>query len=119
MENRSAAHSFWTVTLLAASLLVITMGVRQSTGLFVSPLNTSTGLGIVTISFALAIAQLVWGVVQPIAGALASRYGHAPVLAGGVVLAALGTALTPFMNSGWGLVITLGLVAAAGAGAGS
>ena len=33
---------------------MITMGVRQSLGLFVSPLNTSTGLGIVTVSFALA-----------------------------------------------------------------
>ena len=118
-KNSSSTSAFWGVTLLAASLLVITMGVRQSTGLFVSPLNTSTGLGIVAISFALAIAQLVWGAVQPIAGALASRYGHAPVLACGVVLAALGTALTPLVNTAWGLVLTLGLIAAAGAGAGS
>jgi len=38
------------VTLSAAALLMVTMGTRQSLGLFVSPLNTSTGLGIATIS---------------------------------------------------------------------
>src|SRR5204862_6055743 len=83
LMTKNSGSAFWNITLLSASLLVITMGVRQTTGLFVSPLNTSTGLGIVAISFALAIAQLVWGAVQPIAGALASRYGHAPVLACG------------------------------------
>ena len=41
-------------------------GLRQSLGLFVSPLNSSTGLGIVTISFAMAIGQFVWGAAQPL-----------------------------------------------------
>ena len=60
-----------TVTLAAAGILMITMGMRQSVGLFLSPINTSTGLGVVTLSLALAIGQFVWGAVQPIAGALA------------------------------------------------
>ncbi|HRE19232.1 MAG TPA: MFS transporter, partial [Rhodocyclaceae bacterium] len=55
-------------TLAAAGILMVTMGVRQSLGLFVSPLMTSTGLGIATISFALAIGQFTWGAIQPIAG---------------------------------------------------
>src|SRR5205823_3862657 len=41
------------VTLSAAAILMVTMGARQSLGLFVSPLNGSTGLGIATISLAL------------------------------------------------------------------
>jgi len=61
------------VTLTAAGILMITMGMRQSIGLYVSPINTSTGLGIVTLSLALAIGQFVWGAIQPIAGALADR----------------------------------------------
>lgn len=61
------------VTLAAAGILMITMGMRQSIGLYVSPINTSTGLGIVTLSLALAIGQLVWGAIQPVAGALADR----------------------------------------------
>ena len=44
------------ITLAAAGILMVTMGARQSLGLFVGPLNTSTGLGIVAISFALSFA---------------------------------------------------------------
>jgi MFS family permease len=98
---------------------MVTMGLRQSLGLFVSPLNTSTGLGIVTISFALAVAQFVWGAIQPVAGALADRYGPGKVLIVGLLLLAFGTAITPFMSSGWGLVFSLGLLHAIGSGAGS
>lgn len=116
--RKSDAH-WWTLTLLAAAILMVTMGVRQSLGLFVSPLNTSTGLGIVTISFALAVGQFIWGAVQPIAGAVADRYGPGRVLAGGIIVLAIGSALTPFMSSGFGLVLTLGILFAAGAGGAS
>ncbi len=98
---------------------MITMGIRQSMGLFVSPLNTSTGLGIVAISFALAVGQLMWGVAQPIFGAIADRYGPGPVLVAGGVMAALGISLAPLIPTRWGLVMTLGVLASAGAGAGA
>lgn len=68
MSRSSETHSYWFIVLLAAALLMVTMGSRQSQGLFLSPLNTSTGLGIATISLAMAIGQFVWGAVQPIAG---------------------------------------------------
>lgn len=105
--------------MIAAAIMMVTMGARQSLGLFVSPLNTSTGLGIVTISFALAVGQFIWGAVQPIAGAVADRYGPGRVLAGGIIVLAIGGALTPFMSSGFGLVLTLGILFAAGAGGAS
>jgi len=107
------------VTLAAAAFLMVTMGVRQSFGLFISPLNSSTGLGIATISFALAIGQFTWGAVQPIAGAMADRHGPGKVLMAGLVLLACGMALTPFMGSGFGLIVSLGLLASIGSGAGS
>ncbi|MFY9314038.1 MAG: MFS transporter [Burkholderiales bacterium] len=113
------ARSTLAVTLAAAAILMITMGVRQSFGLFVSPLNTATGLGIATISFALAIGQFTWGAVQPIAGGLADRYGPGKVLVGGTLLLACGMALTPFMTSGFGLIVALGLLSSIGAGAAS
>ena len=114
-----AGHGWWTLTLIAAAILMVTMGARQSLGLFVSPLNTSTGLGIVTISFAMAVGQFVWGVAQPLAGAVADRYGPGRVLAGGLVVLAIGSALTPFMTSGFGLVFAIGILVAAGAGGAS
>ena len=114
-ENRS----YWGVVLLAAAVLMVTMGSRQSQGLFMSPLNTSTGVGIVNISLAMAIGQFVWGAVQPIAGAVADRYGPGRVLAVGIILLALGSAITPFMTSPLGLIFSLGILIAAGSGAGS
>eukprot|EP01041_Mallomonas_annulata_P040005 gene40005-biopygen31712 len=98
---------------------MVTNGIRLANGLFMGPINTSTGLGIVTLSLALAIGQFVWGAIQPVAGAIADRWGPRPVLMGGVILMALATAITPFMSTGWGLSVTLGVLSAAGAGAAS
>ena len=67
--TETSKHGAWLLMLSAAAILMITMGARQTTGLF-SPINTSTGLGIVAISFALAVGQFVWGAVQPVSGYL-------------------------------------------------
>jgi MFS family permease len=112
-------QSWWIVTLLAAAVLMVTMGARQSMGLFVSPLNTATGLGIAAISFSMAIGQFMWGAVQPIAGAVADRYGPGRVIAVGAIVLSIGYATTPYMTSSIGLSFTIGFLMAAGAGAGS
>ena len=107
------------VTLAAAGILMVTMGSRQSFGLFISPISASTGMGIATISFALAIGQFSWGAIQPVAGALADRWGPRPILVAGMLLLALACALTPLVHEGFGLTILLGLLANVGSGAGS
>ena len=61
--------------LLAGGILLITMGLRQSLGLYVGPINTHTGLGITSISLALAVGQFTWGAIQPLAGAAADHWG--------------------------------------------
>ena len=121
MSSKADSNSrrVWTICIAAAAILMVTMGVRQTTGLFVSPINTSTGLGIVSISLALAIGQFVWGATQPIFGAVADKYGPVKVIIVGTLLLAVGTALTPFMHSELGLIVTLGILSAGGAGAGS
>ncbi|WP_206363031.1 MFS transporter [Stenotrophobium rhamnosiphilum] len=119
MNNPSQNRAAWLLMLSAAAILMITMGARQSMGLFIAPINEATGLGIVSISFALAIGQFVWGAVQPIFGAIADKHGAGPVLVFGTFLLAAGLALTPFADSQWSLLATLGLLSAAGAGAGS
>jgi predicted MFS family arabinose efflux permease len=98
---------------------MITMGIRQSLGLYISPLNTATGLGIASISFALAVGQFMWGASQPIFGAVADRYGPGGSLFTGAAMLVLGLALTPFVSSEFALTMTLGVLVAAGAGAGS
>ncbi len=113
------AASNWPLMIAAAAILMITMGARQTTGLFISPINTSTGLGIVSISFALAIGQFMWGAAQPVFGAVADKYGASRVIVFGAFLLAAGMAATPFVHSQWGLIVTMGLLTATGAGAGS
>jgi MFS family permease len=104
---------------VATVILLITMGIRQSSGLFVLPIIKDTGLGIASVSFALAVGQFVWGAMQPVLGALADQYGaHRMVIAGAVVLM-FGAVLTPFIPSEAGLLLTMGFLMAAGAGAGS
>jgi len=115
----SAKRQYWMLVISAALILAVTMGIRNAMGLFVSPLNTSSGLGIVTISLALAVGQFVWGAAQPIFGALADRAGPVRIIAVGAVMLALGLTATPFMHSSFGLIFFLGVVSAAGAGGGS
>lgn len=110
---------FWPLVLAAAAILVLTMGARQSLGLFVAPLNAATGLGIASISLAFAVSQFVWGAAQPVFGALAERWGTRRVIIIGAVLTTLGTGLAPFASSIGGLVFWIGVVAAAGAAGGS
>ena len=107
------------VTLAAAAMLMITMGARQAQGLFVFPISGSTGVGIAAISFAMAVGQFLWGAVAPVAGMLGDRFGAARVLVGGVLVLALGTALTPLFTTSAGLVFTIGVLTAVGSGAGS
>ena len=113
-ETRSRV--WWLVLLAAAGTFALTMGTRQTMGFFLSPLNTATGLGVASISLAFAVGQLWWGLTQPFAGAFADRVGAGRVLLLGVSLVALGTFLTPYMTSTWGLIFALGILAAGGAG---
>ena len=115
MSNRQQAY--WTLTLAAAAVLLVADGGRRSMGLFVSPLNTTTGLGIASISFAMAVGQFIWGAAQPFAGAIADRYGPGRVLAVGFILLAVGSALTPYMSSSAGLIFSIGILSAIGSGA--
>ncbi len=118
-QTEMTPRAAWLLILAASAILMITMGARLTTGLFMSPINTSTGLGIASISLAMAIGQFVWGAAQPVFGAVADKWGSARVIILGALMLAAGTALTPFMSSQWGLMLTLGFLSAAGAGAGS
>jgi len=60
----------WPIIIAGAILIAITTGTRQSLGLFLRPL-AATGLGIATVSLALAMGQFFWGLAQPAFGILA------------------------------------------------
>src|SRR5258706_5975229 len=100
------------IIVAAGLVFALIFGVRQSVALFIGPLNSATGLGIAAISLAFACAQLMWGITQPIAGAVADKYGTGRVVAACAVLVMIGTGLTPHSTSTWMLVLLIGVVAA-------
>jgi predicted MFS family arabinose efflux permease len=104
------------VLLAAAGTFALTMGARQSMGLFVGSINTQTGLGLASVSLAFAFGQLWWGLTQPLAGMVSDRYGPGRVLLVGVTLVATGTLLIPLMSTTAGLILAIGVLSAGGAG---
>ena len=111
MDNDRRAALF--VTAAAVALIAITMGSRSVVGLFLSPLNSSTGLGVATISFAVAVSQLTWGLAQPFCGMLAERFGAARIILAGLVLGAASGAVLPFTHSAPLLVAVFALMGVA------
>ncbi|MBM6578843.1 MFS transporter [Microvirga sp. BT689] len=96
-------------------IALITFGPRASSGLFQLPMITEYGWGRDTFGFAIAIQNLLWGVGQPFAGAVADRFGAFRVLCVGALLYALGLvvmayATTPgLLHVGAGVLIGFGL----------
>jgi MFS family permease len=116
----SATRSFsWRLPIIIAlcgcAISVLTFGPRSSLGFFLTPLSQANGWGRDVFAFSLAIQNLIWGLGQPFAGAIADRYGAPRVLSTGIVLYALGlyltsTATTPAMaHFSAGVLIGLGL----------
>jgi predicted MFS family arabinose efflux permease len=114
-QNQSL-YPVWMVLLAAAGTFAVAMGTRNTMGIFVSPINTNTGLGIATVSLAFAFGQLFWGLTQPFAGAVADRIGTGRVVLAGLLLVAIGTYLTPYMTSFPGLIFAVAILSAGGAG---
>jgi MFS family permease len=108
-RSRFGAGGALAVTAAAVALLAVTIGTRSVFGLFLSPLNSATGLGVATISFAIAVSQLTWGVAQPFAGILSERIGAARVILAGTLLSAAAGAVLPFAHGAAMLVAVFAL----------
>ena len=100
-----------TVVVVAGCLIaVVTYGMRASLGLFTQPLSDLRGWDRETFAFAIAIQNLLWGIGQPFAGAIADRYGSGRVLAGGGLLYVAGGVLMASSTSGAALTLSGGVL---------
>ena len=104
----------WKITAAATALAALIAGSRVSFGLFLSPINTATGLGMASISLAAAVGQLAAGLALPFVGALARRHGTARVISVGACVLAASTALVALANGLLALVLLMLVVSAAG-----
>ena len=104
------------VLLLCGSLIVaLSFGVRSAFGLFMVPISGDLGWGREVFALSIALQNLLWGLGQPFAGALADRFGPMKVMLGGAMLYAAGVlimsvATTPLMfHISTGILVGFGL----------
>ena len=102
----SDSRRSWTLLLMAAAFLVmVTLGIRQSFGLFLLPVTEALGTGREVFSLALALQNLLWGIASPFAGALADKFGAGRVAAIGTLFYAGGLVLMASFVSPSGLMM--------------
>ena len=115
--TRAPSLSLVQVLVFGSLMVTLSMGIRHGFGLFNLPITSANGWGRETYALAIALQNLIWGFAQPIAGALADRYGPFKIMVlGGLLygLGLIGMALTsdPFLfNLAGGLSIGIGLAA--------
>jgi predicted MFS family arabinose efflux permease len=82
----------------ASIMLTLSMGLRQSLGIFMQPLTQDIRISISDFTLAIAVQNLAWGFLQPLAGALTVRYGFRAIMVVGALLYVAGLALMAAAN---------------------
>jgi MFS family permease len=105
----------------ASIMLTISMGLRQSLGLFMQPLTQDIRISVSDFTLALAVQNLAWGFLQPFAGALTVRYGFRAIMVAGALLYVAGLGFMAGANGflsvmiGGGVLIGMSLACTAAA----
>jgi predicted MFS family arabinose efflux permease len=111
------ARAFLTRTalllILSSLILSLSTGIRQSSGLFLSPM-ADIGISTSAFSFAIALQSIIWGASQPFIGMLADRYGTGVVVIGSALIYAAGLVVTATTGSALGLDIGAGVMVGIG-----
>ena len=94
----------------ASIMLTLSMGLRQSLGLFMQPLTQDIRISISDFTLALAVQNLAWGFLQPFAGALTVRYGFRAIMVIGALLYVAGLALMAGANGFLSVMIGGGML---------
>ena len=90
----------WALILAAGVTVGLGMGVRNIMGLYQAPVTGSLGVGRETFSLAMAIANIVWGIGAPFAGAISDKWGSGRVIVGGALATMTGLYLMYAATSG-------------------
>ena len=107
------------ITLVAACFVVnVSMGVRQTFGLFSNDFESDCGISNTEFGLAVALHSLIWGIFTPIFGRLADQYGGSKIVIFGLIAYAIGTfSLGNNFNTGLWFQLSLGLMVGIGLGA--
>jgi predicted MFS family arabinose efflux permease len=115
---QGSVRPLWLIVASAAGIVGISMGLRQVMGLFLPPMTRDLGLSREAFALAMAVANLVWGLGSPLAGAVADKYGAGRVVAVGALATMLGLYLMQAATSEPALLISGVLLGVGISGAG-
>jgi predicted MFS family arabinose efflux permease len=97
--------------LIGASLMLsLSMGLRQSLGIFLQPLTRDVGISVSEFTLAIAVQNLAWGFLQPFAGAMTVRYGFRPIMVVGAMLYIAGLVLMATAHGLLGVMLGAGVL---------
>ncbi|WP_220503279.1 MFS transporter [Microbispora sp. H10885] len=109
-------HRAWTVAAVAFVAIIGAAGFRATPGVLIMPLQDEFGWTRGTISLAVSVNLMLYGLCAPFAAALMDRFGMRRVVACALLLVAVGSGLTVFMTASWQLVALWGVLVGAGTG---
>ena len=118
LHARSVAVALPVVIVAGCLISLLSFGPRSIMGLFLAPMTEARGWSREIFALSIAIQNIMWGIGQPFAGAIADRYGSGRVLAGGGLVYAAGLVVMAWapdplwLNVSAGLMIGLGMAAA-------
>lgn len=115
-SKRFALHRAWLVAGVAFVALLGAAGFRATPGVLITPLEEEFGWSRGTISLAVSVNLILYGLTAPFAAALMERFGIRQVVAAALVLVAAGSGLTVFMTASWQLVLLWGVLVGLGTG---
>jgi MFS family permease len=110
-------HRAWIVAAATLIAAVGAAGSRATPGVLIDPLHTAFGWSRGTISTAVSVNLILYGLTAPFAAALMERFGLRRVVGAALTLIALGSGLTIFMTAPWELILCWGVLVGLGAGA--
>lgn len=109
-------HYAWVVAGITFITLIVTAAVRATPSILIVPLEQEFGWSRVTISFAISINLLLYGLIGPFAAGLLNRYGARKVMILSLALLSGGVALTTLVRNSWQLVLLWGVLVGTGTG---
>ncbi|PWW65254.1 MFS transporter [Actinokineospora spheciospongiae] len=109
-------HRAWSVAAVAFVALVGAAGFRAAPSVLITPLHDEFGWSTGTISAAVSINLVLYGVISPFAAALMEKLGMRRVVTGALLLVAAGSGLTVFMTASWQLLLLWGVCVGVGTG---
>ncbi|MDY0250265.1 MAG: MFS transporter [Pseudomonas sp.] len=106
----STARNALLLMIGSSIVLALSLGIRHAFGLFLQPMSIEFGWGREVFAFAIAIQNLIWGLLQPFVGAFADRYGVKRTVFISTLAYGLGLVLMAFASTPSALVLSAGLL---------